>query len=89
MQATPKDAGTAVIIEIIGGILGFLGLGFIYAGMTTSGILRLIGWWILLFIFGLIIGITGGIAAFCLIPIALAIPIISGLMLKGKMARMQ
>lgn len=42
----PKDPNTATAIEIIAGLFGFMGIGYIYAGFTIGGIVRLIGWWI-------------------------------------------
>lgn len=42
MVTTPKDPNTAFLIELIGGLFGFLGLGYIYVGRTNDGIIRLI-----------------------------------------------
>ena len=42
MINTPKDPNTAFLIELIGGLVGFLGLGYIYAGRTNDGLIRLI-----------------------------------------------
>jgi TM2 domain-containing membrane protein YozV len=41
---TSRDANTAFLIELIGGFFGFLGIGYIYAGRTNDGILRLVLW---------------------------------------------
>jgi len=38
----PKDPNTAFLIELVGGLFGLLGLGYIYTGQTEAGILRLI-----------------------------------------------
>jgi hypothetical protein len=38
------DPNTAFLIELIGGFLGLLGIGYIYVGRTTEGILRLVLW---------------------------------------------
>lgn len=104
-----KDPGIAMIIEIVGGYLGLLGLGYIYAGYTIEGIIRLVAWPIILIVtyFGIVgvgfgsifalladpTGITSiviGILALILaivwsIAVFLA-PVISALMLKGKMS---
>lgn len=83
-----KDPNTALIIEIIAGLFGFLGIGCLYAGKTFDGIIRLIGWWIfaplLIFIGIVLAGPTGGVT-FCLLPLLLLGPILSGLNLKKQM----
>ena len=94
---SPKDPNTAMIIEILAGYFGFLGIGYLYVGRTTSGLLRLFGWWVLIIggIFGSVIisalgdggSLLAVIALLCLIPIVLAAPVVSGLMLKRSMLR--
>jgi hypothetical protein len=37
-----KDPNTAFLIELVGGLFGFLGLGYFYVGRTNDGIMRLI-----------------------------------------------
>jgi TM2 domain-containing membrane protein YozV len=39
-----KDANTAFLIELVGGFFGLLGLGYLYVGRTSDGIIRLICW---------------------------------------------
>ena len=39
-----KDANTAFLLELVGGFLGLLGLGYLYVGKTSDGVIRLIGW---------------------------------------------
>ena len=49
---TPTDEeqrrNNAFLIELVGGLVGLLGLGYVYAGRTTDGLVRLVGWWIVL-----------------------------------------
>ena len=46
-----KDPGLAVILEILPGILAqTFGIGNIYAGNVTGGVLIMIGYWVLQFI---------------------------------------
>ncbi len=82
-----RDPTTAMVIEIIAGLVGFLGVGHLLAGRVVPGIILLAGW--------LIIGIptiwlflplvTCGVG-FCLsIPLWIAGPIVSGLWLRGEM----
>lgn len=90
-----KDPNTAMIIEILAGYFGFLGIGYLYAGRTAGGLLRLFGWWALIFvgIFGSVMmsafsdsgSVLAIVALLCLIPIILATPVVSGLMLKRSM----
>ncbi len=39
----PKDRALAIIAEALPGLFGFLGIGWLYAGNTTTGILVLLG----------------------------------------------
>jgi len=112
-MSTPstKDPNTAMVIEILAGYFGFLGMGYLYAGRTAAGLLRLFGWWAFLAL--VVIGAAGFsvlpfLAVFvnpenaegllsmsfssvlcllCLIPVMLAVPVISGLMLKHSMSQ--
>jgi TM2 domain-containing membrane protein YozV len=43
----------ALLLELIGGFFGFLGIGWIYAGRSVSGIVLLISYWLLDWIVGL------------------------------------
>lgn len=40
------NVNTAFTLELIGGFLGFLGIGYLMAGKTNDGIIRLIVWFI-------------------------------------------
>jgi hypothetical protein len=67
-----KDQDTAFLIELIGGILGFLGVGYIYAGLTNAGLVRLIGYWVVMTLVGVAFSIfaviTFGLGS-CLAPV--------------------
>jgi TM2 domain-containing membrane protein YozV len=80
-----KDSGLALILEILPGLFGFLGIGYMYAGYTTRGILQLVGWWIILAIAFVISAATAGIGFLCFAPFAIGVPIVSGLLLKERM----
>ncbi len=88
--ATPKDPDTAFIFELVGGILGFLGLGYLYVGRTNDGLIRLVGW----FLYNaaawcLIVLASTVVIGLCAIPLQLAImigvPIWSALRLKKEL----
>lgn len=49
-----KDVNTAFLLELVGGFVGLLGIGYMYSGRTNDGILRLVLW----IIYDLIAGIT-------------------------------
>lgn len=42
--SSDKDANTAFLLELVGGIFGVLGLGYLYVGRTNDGVLRLVLW---------------------------------------------
>lgn len=82
-----------MIIEIVAGLFGLMGIGYLYAGYTAMGLLLLIGWWViigilaaLLFVFTLITLGIGSLAVFCFAPLWFLAPIVSGLILKNKMS---
>ena len=52
-----RDPFIALVLEIAGGFFGFLGIGWIYAGRPTMGILLLISYWLLDWIIGLTLAI--------------------------------
>ncbi|MGH2542902.1 MAG: hypothetical protein ACRDIB_08900 [Ardenticatenaceae bacterium] len=89
---TNKDADTAFILELVGGIFGLLGIGYLYAGLTNAGVVRLIGYWIGLTImwsvFWVFATATFGLGAcFCFAPLAVQfiIPFFSANDLKQSM----
>ncbi len=40
--APPKDRSLTLILEILPGLFGFLGFGWIYAGQTSTGVVWLV-----------------------------------------------
>ncbi len=70
-----KSKSTALILEVVAGLFGFLGIGWIYAGETQKGIVILVGNLIVQFLvliftlfFGVIctIPLSAGISAYLL-----------------------
>ena len=62
-----KDKTLAYVLEIL-----LLGLGWIYAGETSTGIVILVGWVVLGLMVGLPIDIlTGGLGCLCTVPLAM------------------
>ena len=76
----PDSSDTiAMIIEIVFGLFGILGMGWLYAGNFPVAIGAFIGYAIVIFIETAVAGLTLGIALCIIIPINLAIIIISGI----------
>ena len=46
MSNKSVDPNNAFLVELVCGIFGFLGIGYLWAGRTSDGFLRLIAWWI-------------------------------------------
>lgn len=72
-----KDRSLAIILEVLPGLFGFLGFGWIYAGNTSTGLIWLIGFLIWTIIATVISVFTGGIGVICWLPISIGCIIIS------------
>lgn len=59
-QLQNKNQDTAFLLELIGGIVGFLGIGYLYSGLTQAGVIRLVGLWIVLLVLGTIASLSIG-----------------------------
>lgn len=92
--AQMKDPTVALLLEFIG-LIGFLGIGHIYAGRTNRGIglllawffYNIVGWWFVLPVFATL---TCGLGCIMIIPMLLlqiGLPIGSGLWIKGELDR--
>lgn len=69
----------AMVLEIIFGVFGILGMGWLYAGNIPVAIIAFVGFLIVAFIEIAIATATLGIAACLILPVNLAIAVISGL----------
>jgi hypothetical protein len=67
-----KDKSLAMILEILPGLFGFLGFGWIYAGNTSTGLIWLFGFLAWTVIATIISVATAGIGIFCWFPISVA-----------------
>jgi hypothetical protein len=72
-----KDKSLALILEILPGLFGILGIGWIYAGNTTAGLI-----WLIAFLFWDVIAVTiavftVGIGILCTFPINILCIVIS------------
>ena len=69
----------AMVIEIIFGIFGILGMGWLYAGNIGISLLVFIGFAVVVFVEALVATATLGIAACIIVPLNIAVAVISGL----------
>jgi len=79
----PKDKSVALILELLPGLFGLLGFGWIYSHQTTAGILWLIGVLVWDMIAILIVTFSAGFGCFCTIPVNIALVTISASLLNG------
>ncbi|MCZ7672064.1 MAG: hypothetical protein M5U34_35530 [Chloroflexi bacterium] len=81
LASSPSDSSDtiALMLEIIFGVFGILGMGWLYAGNIPIAIVAFWGFIIIVFIEFAIVTATLGIAACVILPINLAIVVISGL----------
>jgi hypothetical protein len=78
-----KSRGTAMILEILPGLFGLLGFGWIYAGNTSSGLIWLIGYLVWIVIGVIISVVTGGFGAICVLPISIGAIVMSAVSLNN------
>jgi hypothetical protein len=78
----------ALVVEVIASLFGIYGIGWLMAGETTTGVLLLIGSFVLywpIFIVGSIL--TLGLGLFCLGPLGIAAIIINAILLNNTLNR--
>lgn len=88
--ARKYDPNTAFLIELVGGFFGLLGLGYIYVGRSSEGVVRLTAWLlydiVAAIVIALLMAVVVGIVC---IPIQLVIqvgvPLWSASTLKNQM----
>lgn len=72
-----KDRSMAQILEILPGLFGFLGFGWIYAGDVNTGIMFLVGYLVAAVAFVIFDIISGGICCFFTVPLQILIIAVS------------
>ena len=80
--AQQRDPQTAMILEVIAGLFGFLGIGHFYAGRTNTGLALLIGWWVFL---GVEVMLMAVLIGCLLLPLNVIVPIVSGLWVRNEL----
>ena len=79
-----KDRSLAIILEVVPGLFGFLGIGWIYSGFTGAGIAWLVGFLIWNIIALVICIFTVGLGCLCTLPINLIVLIASVISLNSQ-----
>ena len=70
---------TSLVLEIVFGLFSLLGVGHVYSERIALGVGLMVGWWLYLGVAATITSLTTGIAACVLVPIYIAVPILSGI----------
>lgn len=83
-DATSESKATnAMVAEIVGGLLGFLGIGHMMGGNVVLGVVALIGWWVGI---GILATMTV-VLPICVVitcPAYVAIPVASGFLARNN-----
>ncbi len=77
-QRPGNTDSTGMILEIVFGLFGIMGMGWLYAGRIGLALLIFFGFWILLGLEALFSVITGGVCACAAFPINIGLAIWSG-----------
>ncbi len=81
-QPAPETDSTgliALIVEVVFGLFGLLGLGWLYVGNYGMALAVFVGYWVLLGVELVVVGITGGLLACFTIPLNLVLLAVSGI----------
>jgi hypothetical protein len=80
-----KERSIAFILEIVGGIFGLPGIGWLYAGEVTPGAI-LLGVMLVVNLIGVFVAFfTFFVSCFCSVPLNLVVMAVSALMLRNHM----
>jgi len=72
-----KDRSIALILEILPGLLGYLGFGWIYAGEVNTGVAFLVGYLVATFVFVIFDVFSSGVCCFFTLPLQILIIVVS------------
>ena len=73
----PKDRSIAIVLEILPGLFGFLGFGWMYAGNTSAGAIWLICFFVWTIIAGVIAVLTVGFGLCLTLPVSIILIVVS------------
>jgi hypothetical protein len=81
------DPNTAFVLELVLGLFGFLGIGWVYAGRIPLGLTMMAGWWLVV-VSGLGGSVFTGFLGCCFwLPIHFVAPFISALLIKNELEK--
>ena len=87
-----KDPSTGLLVELLPGLFGFLGIGYLWAGETALGLGLLLGYWCFWGLIAVLTILTFGLL-FCFFPFFIllyfAAPFISALLLQKRLRQRQ
>jgi hypothetical protein len=87
-----KDPSTGLLVELLPGLFGFMGIGYLWAGETALGLVLLLGYWCFWAIVGVLTVLTLGLLL-CFFPFFIllyfAAPVISALLLQKRLRQRQ
>jgi hypothetical protein len=81
------NPNTAYLAELLGGLFGFFGIGYMYAGKTGEGVIRLIVGIVCNIIVGISAALTVGICAFIALPVYIVVAVVSAGAIKNSLLR--
>jgi TM2 domain-containing membrane protein YozV len=74
----------AVVLEALGGWVGFLGVGHLVSGQIVTGLILMVLWWMVgLLLFFVVLGSLGA-GLGCAAPIWFVVPVLSALALANR-----
>lgn len=77
-QKSDSMDSIALVVEILFGLFGLLGIGWFYAGNMGIGALAFFGYFVLIGLESVVVVVTGGLAACLIVPVNLALIVVSG-----------
>ena len=86
-EKTESTDTIAILLEIVFGLFGIMGMGWLYAGSIPVAILLMLGYWAFLVLEVFVVGITAGFASCCFVPLNLTVVIISGFRVRDHVRR--
>jgi hypothetical protein len=82
-QRPPKSRSTALLLEILPGLFGVYGIGWIYANKVGPGVALLIGGLVWDGIAIIVGALTGTISAICTLPVNIIAVVTSSIMISN------
>jgi hypothetical protein len=85
MMAPRREKTVPILLEVIPGLFGLFGIGWLVSGYTSTGLLLLIGGLVFDVVMGIITVFTLGIGFLCWGPLIVVIMIVSAVMLNRRL----